>query len=384
MRAILGNRSLFPRLASRVYLNHAAVSPPSEAVRMAVCAALDDYGASGAAAWLRWSEQRNRLRSRFCRLFGVAEGSIALVPSTSQGLSDLALCLPWKAGDAIVLFSGEFPSNISPWQQAAAQFDLRIHWLRADDFSGPSGMEQLETLLRQGIRLIAVSAVQFQTGLRMPVEAVGELAHRYGAELAVDGIQALGSTPLDFDTIDYLVAGSHKWLMGPEGCALVYVRPGLQLVPRVVGWMSHENAAQFLFEPGQLRYDRPYKEGATVLEVGAYNTLGYAGWEAAVALIEELGIPAISQHIQGLNDRLEEGMLELGFRSRRVPQARSGILSLHPPKGMEVGPIWKALNSAGIACSMPDGLLRFSPHWPNDSEQIAETLLVARQCLACL
>ena len=99
MRATLGDRSLFPTLASRVYLNHAAVSPPSEAVRLSVCAALDDLGASGAAAWLRWMEQRNRLRLRFCRLLGVAEGSIGLVPSTSRGLSDLSHCLPFKAGD---------------------------------------------------------------------------------------------------------------------------------------------------------------------------------------------------------------------------------------------------------------------------------------------
>lgn len=371
-----GDRSLFPELGDVVYFNHAAVSPPSAAVRAAVLAAVDVYARLGAGAVPAAMQQRRALKARLAARVGARPEDLALVPSTTRGLIDLALCLPWRAGDRVVLYAGEFPTNVTPWQAAAQAFGLAVEWLpvRPD----PADLlADLERVLRRGVRLVAVSAVQFQTGLRMPVEAMARLAHAHGAELACDAMQAVGMVPFTVGSADYVVCGSHKWLMGVEGCGFVYAAPGRAeaLVPRVAGWLSHEDPARFLFEPDQLRYDRPIRAGVDRLEVGAANTLGCAAWEAAVALLDEVGEAAIWAHGQALLDALEAGLVARGFQSLRAPDpaARSGILSVRPPS-RTVAEWAAALAAQGVVVSTPDGLLRWSPHWPNDAGQVARAL----------
>jgi cysteine desulfurase/selenocysteine lyase len=388
--ARLGDRALFPELAATAYLNHAAMSPPSVAVRDAVGASLDAYARKGAGAWVAHRDQRDRLRHKLGSLVHARGEDVALVPSTSQGLVDLALCFPWRTGDRVLLLDGEFPTNVTPWQRAAATFGLDTVFLRAADFApGGDGLDRLEAELRRGLRLVAVSAVQFQTGLRMPLRAMAQLVHRHGAEICVDAIQAVGAIPLDVNAmeLDYLVAGSHKWLMGPEGCGMAWIAPARvgALRPVVAAWLSHEDSATFLFEgPGHLRYDRPIRARADFLEIGAQNTLGFVALEAAVDLLLQLGTPAIFAHVQSVLDPLERGLLALGFSSLRSPDAdsRSCILGVRPPAGIPLAPVWRHLQDQGIACATPDGVLRLSPHWPNSLAEVPLVLTAAERALA--
>jgi cysteine desulfurase/selenocysteine lyase len=271
----LGDRSLYPELLARAYLAYAATAPVSSAVKAAVNRVLDDYAAQGNVAFLRWIEQRERLREKLGQLIGAAAQDIALTSGTTRGISDLALCLPWQAGQRIVLFEGEFPANVSPWQRAAELFGLGIDFVpmahAIEDESSLLG--PLARLLERGARLVAVSAVQFQTGLRMPLERIAQLCQRHGAELCVDAIQACGAVPLDVSAlgVDYLVCGAHKWLLGPEGVGFVFARPerAKALIPRTAGWLSHEDGTLFLFAgANELRYDRPIKQTLQMLEGG--------------------------------------------------------------------------------------------------------------------
>ncbi len=107
------------------------------------------------------------------------------------------------------------------------------------------------------MRLVAVSAVQFQTGLSMPLAEIGALCRAHGAELCVDAVQAVGVVPMDVEALglDYLACGAHKWLLGLEATGFLYVRRERQpsLRPALAGWLSHEDAVSFLLEgPGKL------------------------------------------------------------------------------------------------------------------------------------
>jgi selenocysteine lyase/cysteine desulfurase len=386
---MLGDRSLFPDLEARAYFNHAAVAPVSTPVRDACRAAVDAVARRGAGAWLELREGRERLRSDLARLLGAAPADLALVPSTSQGVVDIALCLPWRAGDRVVLFEGEFPANVTPWQAAARRFDLEVALLPAWSPADPGRtLERLAATLAQGARLVAVSAVQFQTGLRVPLPEIAAACARHGSELFVDGIQAVGALPLDAGAlgVDYLVAGSHKWLMGVEGCGVLYVRPdrARALRPVVASWLSHEEPTRFLFEgSGHLRYDRAIRARADFLEIGAMNSIGFAALAASVALLLEHGVAAIHQHVNRLLDRLEAGLQALGCASVRagVPELRSCILSVEAPPDVPVVALADALRADGIACSNPDGLLRFSPHWPNDLREADAVVAAAESAL---
>lgn len=381
----LGDRSLFPTLAPIAYLNHAAISPPSLPVQQAIHAVVDDYARHGLAAFLRWAGERQRLRGLLARLLNAEAEDIALVANTTRGVSDIALCLPWRPGDRVLLFQGEFPANITPWQRAAELFQLELELLPVGDFHRGHGLDHLrEALRRRPIRLVAVSAVQFQTGLRMPVTEMAALCHESGAELFVDAIQALGVCPLDVRAsgIDYLSAGSHKWMMGTEGLACLYIRRDrvAALRPNVAGWLSHEDGLDFLFgQPGQLRYDRPIRPRADFVEGGAYNTIGCVALAAALDLILALGVPAIFEHVLAYLDELEDGLCVRGFTSMRARAVdeRSGILSLQPPPATDLARLQRELAARGVACSTPDGLLRFAPHWPNDPAAELPHLLAA-------
>ncbi len=389
-QARLGDRSLFPALEPRAYLNHAAVSPPSLAVRAAAERVLADYERVGVGAVMHWVEQRERLKGKLARLIGARAEDVALVSNTTRGVTDIALCIPWQPGDRVVLFKGEFPANTTPWQRAADLFGLEIAWLDANAFldEPEAALAGLDAELDRGVRLVAASMVEFQTGLRMPLAAIGAACHRYGAELAVDAIQGLGVAPLDAprENVDYLACGSHKWLMGLEGVAFVYVAPErvAALRPVVAGWLSHEDALEFLHAgAGHLRYDRPIKRGADFLEGGATNAVGCAALEASFDLIDQLGVPAVFDHVQRYHDALEPALVARGFKSRRatdIPR-RSGTLSLLPPAGVDVVDVHRELGARGISCSIPDGLLRFSPQWPNALEEVPVVLEAVDQAI---
>lgn len=379
----LGDRNLFPDLEPRVYLNHSAISPASLPVLAALAAIGSDYARHGVSAFPRWNAQRARLRALLARLINAAPEDLAFVQSTTRGLCDIALCFPFRAGDRVIVFTGEFPSNVTPWQRAAALFGLDIVFLPLTDYERPGGpdLSRLEAELKRGARLVAVSVVQFQTGLRMPIEVMASLCHAYGAEICVDAIQALGAVPFDAKAagIDYLACGSHKWLMGLEGAGFVYIHPDrvAALRPAIGGWLSHEDGLAFLFEGGgHLRYDRPIRKRADFLEAGNLNAAGLAALEASVSLIDAIGVPAIFAHANRYIDELERGLLSRGFTSLRSadPARRSAILGVRPPGDANVIDLQRALLARGVASSTPDGVLRFAPQWPNNQGEVPYVL----------
>ncbi len=377
----LGDRSLFPDLEARAYLNHSAISPPSSILRRTLMDCADTYARIGVGGFMVFSEQRERMRLAITTLIGASSpAEIALTSGTSAGVMSIALCFPWKSGDKLVLFDGEFPANVTPWLRAAELYDLRPQMLSVSDFlpAHATGLERLENTLKAGgVRLVAVSAVQFQNGLRMPLQAISELCRRYDAELFVDAIQGCGSTPIDVEAegIDYLACGGHKHLMAVEGAGFLYIRQRrvAALRPRVAGWLSLENPIDFLLlGAGHMSYDRPVRKRADFIEAGGYNALGHAALGAGIDVILGLGVAAIHGHANRYNDLLETGLLARGFSSLRSPEiaGRSAILSVLAPAGKDPVALHRDLGERGIAISLPDGKLRFAPHWPNNTAEI--------------
>lgn len=376
IEARLGDRSLFPDLEPRAYLAHAAISPPSLVARRAVLGLLGDYARRGAGAFGVAIDQRQRLRAKLAALVGAQASEVALVPNTTLGVTQVALGFPFERGDRVLCFRGEFPANVTPWQRAAELFGLELAWVDADlARTDPTRFfAEVDAVCAKGVRVVAVSAVQFQSGLRMPLRELSTRAHAAGGVLFVDAIQACGSTPLDVeaDGIDALAAGGHKWLMGLEGTGMLYLRGSVSraMKPHLAGWISHEDAFSFLIHgAGLLRYDRPFRADAGLVEGGAFSAVGCFALEASVDVLSGLGVANVHAHVNGYLDALERELVGRGFRSLRAadPAGRSCILGVLPPEGRDA-PWWsKALAERGVVTSCPDGVLRFAPHWPNDA-----------------
>jgi cysteine desulfurase/selenocysteine lyase len=374
----LGERALFPDLKGTAYLAHAAISPLSTPVRERIAEVASDYGRGGMAGFVTWAPRLRQVRQDLAALIGADPREVAFVANTTQGVIDIAFGLPWRKGDRVVLFDGEFPANVTPWQQAAEEFGLELCWLSLDAFqrSADEGLAELERVLDRGVRVVAVSAVQYKTGLRMPIAEMAALCHQYGAEIFVDAIQALGATPVDVGWgIDYLSSGSHKHLMGPEGAGFLYVaeRCAATLKPRLAGWLGHKDPVAFLIgdEP-RLSYDNPLKAGAHALETGTSNVIGLAALGASIEVLKQLGVPAIHAHVDVYLGRLEEGLVERGFQSHRAaaPALRSTLLSVTLPDDVQLSKLGALLRDRGVVCNTPDGLMRFAPHWPNAHSEV--------------
>lgn len=384
----LGSRALFPNLEARAYLNHAAISPPSTLVEANVERAMRDYARRGVLAFLQWEEQRQVLRAQLAHLIGAQPSEVGFTANTSRGLSDLALCIPWNRGDRVLLFRGEFPANVTPWQRAAELFGLELVFLDAESFADDAGLELLEAELRRGVRLVSASVVQFQTGLRMPIRKLGQLCWRYGSQLCVDAIQACGCVPIDveLDHIDYLCTGSHKWLMGFEGAGFVFIRKqhSTTLRPYTAGWLSHEQATDFLFlGEGHLRTDRNFRSDAAVFEGGTQSLLALAALGASVPILQELGVEAIYAHVTQYLDALEPALLDRGFTSLRsaTRDRQSGLLCVQAPAGVNAIEFAHKLREQGVIVATPDGKLRFSPHFPNPLTEVASVVAAVDACL---
>jgi selenocysteine lyase/cysteine desulfurase len=386
-----GSRDLFPELAARSYLAHCAISPLSAPVQAAAAASLARSARLGVAALGPSLEERAVLRADLAALIGAAPEDIALVSNTTTGITDIAFGLDWRPRERVILFEGEFPANVTPWESAARAFDLEIVLvpLRGFDGSDRAGaLARLDEALAPGARLVAVSAVQFSTGLAMPLADIAARCRARGAELFVDAIQALGVVPIDVRMgIDYLAAGSHKWLMGAEGCAVLYVSPTRveRLVPRLAGWLSHEDPVGFLLGTSPLRHDRAFRRRADVFEGAAANAVGLAALGAAVPLIRALGVERIYAHVQAWHDQIEPQLLARGFSSLRGDGgARSGILSVDPPEDVPAQLLVRGLAERGVVVSAPENHVRLAPSWPNALGEVADVVAAIDDVTASL
>jgi cysteine desulfurase/selenocysteine lyase len=390
VHAHIGDRRLFPSLADRVYANHASIGPIPEPARVAASQAMSEVAAEGAGAIRRWLPTREATRAAIERLIGAAPGTVAMVQNTTAGVVHVAAGTAWRPGDRVVVFTGEFPTNVLPWHHAAARFGAAVVSIPARGLTDGTGdgLAALELALGRGVRMVAVSAVQFQTGHRVALEPLITMCHAAGAEVFVDAIQAVGATPIDVAAlgVDWLASGGHKWLMAGPGAGFLYARPGraAALDPLLSGWLSVEDAVDFLFAPDLLRYDKPLRGGPERFEgaMGAFAAEAALG--ASARLLLEVGVEATFAHANAWHDRVAGPLEALGFVSHRSdrPEHRSAILSLAPPPGVRATDLAAGLAARGVAVATPEGNLRLSPSWPNALDEAAVVVDAIRDVLA--
>ena len=345
----------FPIRENLIYLNHAAVAPLVKPAAEAMRRLADDCCRFGSMHYDEWLAAYEGLRVAAARLINADRSEIALVKNTSEGIATVALGLDWKPGDRVVGFREEFPANYYPWKRLEAR-GVTVTWLSVAD-----PLERIEAACR-GARLLAISFVQFLSGHRAPLEVIGEICHRNGCIFVVDAIQGLGAFPIDARTchIDALAADGHKWLLGPEGCGILYIASGLQdrIQPVEFGWTNVAAYADYASRDMTLRRD------AGRYECGTLNTIGCFGLRAAIEFLLEVGIAEIAPAVQSLGDRIARGVEARGYELAcpRTPATGAGIVSFRKT-GVEAGAIVRRLREAGISCAPRAGWVRTSPHF---------------------
>jgi selenocysteine lyase/cysteine desulfurase len=359
-------RHQFPVTERLIYLNHAAVSPLSRRAAEAMQQLAQDALEYGSLHYDKWMATYQGVRESAAALINSTPEEIALVKNTSEGVATIAMGIDWRPGDIVVAFQEEFPANFYPWKRLEAH-GVKVRWLSV--FDDPDHIDEAAT----GARLLAISFVQYLSGYRVDLNRIGEICSRRGCFFFVDAIQGMGAFPINVREmkIDALAADGHKWLIGPEGCGLLYVRREVQdqIEPVEFGWTNVAKYADYASRDMALRPD------AGRYECGTLNTIGCYGLRAALDLLLEIGVEKIAPAVQALGDRVWEGVRERGFETlgKRSPETGAGIVSFRKA-GVESHVLVRHLREAGISAAARQGWVRIAPHFYIGSEEIDRML----------
>ncbi len=361
-------RDEFPVTGQLIYLNHAAVAPLCRPAAEAMKGLADDACRFGSLHYDKWMESYSGLRHATARLIHASADEIAIVKNTSEGIATVALGLDWKAGDRVIAFREEFPANYYPWLRLERR-GVEIHWLSIYD-----PVEKITAAIPWA-RLLAISYVNYLSGYRVDLESIGQACHRQGCFFFVDAIQGMGALPIDVEAmhIDALAADGHKWMLGPEGNGVLYVRRRWldAIEPVEFGWTNPANYADYSSRDMTLRAD------AGRYECGTLNTIGCYGQRAAIEFLLGVGIENITPAVLEITDQLERGVRARGYEVmvERTRANGSGIFSFRHPS-IDCRTLVSDLRRNRITAAPRQGWVRVSPHFYIGQEDIEQVLRV--------
>jgi selenocysteine lyase/cysteine desulfurase len=367
---------LFPVTQKRIFLAHAGVAPlPGPTVD---ALKREAERASYSQESFDFMAEIEAIRRVGARLINANSDEVALLGPTSLGLSLVANGLHWQQGDEVVYYPDDYPANVYPWQALAGR-GVRVIPLQPERL-GEITPELVLKALTPRTRLVALASCHFMSGFRLDYEAIGEELSRRGVLFCMDAIQSLGATTIDVRHIDFLAADSHKWMLGPLGAGIFYVKRKHfeTLRPTLIGAWNVRSPG-YVAQP-----DIAFEATARRYEPGALNMLALQGMKASLELILGLGVKQIEARLLDLRSFAEDKLLANGFRvlghANRRSQ-KSGITTIAIENPDTAVAQARKLRDNRVDVSMRQtrsGLsaLRLSPHFYNTEAELEEVIKI--------
>jgi cysteine desulfurase / selenocysteine lyase len=356
---ILANESLrrheFPVAAEQVFLAHGGDCPLPRRVAEAVSnyALRATGGDQEAFVYPAILEEGRAVVSR---LLGCQPDEVAFVGPTSLALSMFASGLKFRRNDNILIYFDDYPSNVYPWMALAGQgVEVRLMNTRGLGMIRPQDvMGQVD----ENTRLVALASCHFISGYRIDIEAIGRQLHQRKILFCLDAIQTVGAFPLPIEHVDMLAADAHKWLLGPCGSGIMYVRRSLQerLNPPLYGW-NNVASPNFVAQEQIV-----FRTGAHKYEAGTYNLLGLVGLLAGINLLLEVGVENVAQELLRKRELLVPALQSRGYKvlfPDSPPSARSGIVAFYHP-GKDLSELHRKLLAGKVVTRWQGG--NIAPH----------------------
>jgi selenocysteine lyase/cysteine desulfurase len=364
----------FPVTRDKIFLAHGGVCPLPRRVSQAIA----DYAreaSTGDQEKFIYPVLVEKGRELGARLLGCQAEEVAFVGPTSLALSFFASGLKLRRGNNILIYFDDYPSNVYPWMALADQgVEVRLLNTRGLGLIRPKDvMGQVD----ENTRLVALASCHFISGYRIDIPAIGKFLRERKILFCVDGIQTLGAFPTPMEHVDMLAADAHKWLLGPCGAGLMYVRRDVQdrINPPIYGWHNVRSPDFVSQEQIRLRPD------AKKYEAGTHNLFGIVGLMAAMELLQEIGVENISRELLRKRAWLVPALQAKGFtvlHADAPPESSSGIVSFHR-KGTDLSELHRKLSEANILTSLRvdragERYLRLSPHFYNTDAELKKVL----------
>ncbi len=352
-------RELVPVTKKYIYLNHASISPTPLPVLFEAYRYLYEVSYRGSIA-VNEEEVNDlfNLREKVSKLINVSPEEISFIPNTSYGVNVVAHGLDIKPGENVVTDNLEFPTVVFPLLKLAKK-GVKINIIKTN----PNTFEEdILSNINKNTRLVALSHVSFNTGLKVDVKKIAKEARENGSYVLLDVIQSAGAVRVNAKEldVDFIVAGSYKWLMSPQGSGFLYIKKGLIEDPPFYGWKSSENylefnSNEFILERGPRRF-----------EIGTIDmsaTLALA--KSCEILSENMDLVESSVlTLSGITIKLAE---EHGLEVITPKDKRAGIVILKVNKAKE---IVNSLINENIVVSPRGEGIRISTHFYNTKDEI--------------
>ena len=363
-------REEMPIVRQYNFLDHAAVGPLAGRAAAAMRRFIDEAENHAYARGGLWPES-GRVRQLAAKLLHSYPEEVTFVKNTSEGIGFVANGLQWSRGDNVVTTGVEFPANIYPWLSLRGA-GVRVKMVPED--KGRIPLERIIDLIDGRTRVVTVSSVQYASGFRTDLAALGKACQERGVLFCVDAIQSLGVIPIDVRAmrIDFLSADGHKWLLSPEGAGIFFCRHELLglLQPSQVGWANVKDALDFG------KYNLEYRDDARRFDSGSYNLAGIWGLGASIEWLLSFGVDQVWDRVRMLTDRLAAGVKAKGYRvvSSREASEASGILAFVSDTHDHTRLVNHLRQEYRTVITTREGRLRVSPHFYNTEEEIDQLI----------
>ncbi len=361
-----------------IHLNHAAVAPWPRATREAVEAFARENASQGSLQYPDWVKTEQHLRQLLAQLINAGHADdIALLKNTSEALSVVAYGLTWQAGDNVVISDQEFPSNRIVWESLQDRGVL-VHQVNLTGAATPE--QALMQACDAQTRLLAISSIQYATGLCVDLEVLGQFCQQQSILFCVDAIQSIGALEFDVNAInaDFVMADGHKWMLGPEGLALFYCHEAArnQLRLHQFGWHMVEHHEDFD------RKDWQIASSARRFECGSPNMLGIHALHASISLLMATGMLNVQQAILA-NSELLFSLIKNSTNLECITDmspGRYGGIVVFRHKHLPATQLYRHLMQNRVLCALRGWGVRFSPHFYTSSTHLRQAIDLADNC----
>jgi cysteine desulfurase/selenocysteine lyase len=378
VQEILGNEELrqreFPVVRQQIFLAHAGDCP----LPRRVAEAIEQYArqcATGDQEKFVYPKILDRGRELGAKLLNCQPSEVAFVGPTSLALSFIASGLKFRKGENVLIYFDDYPSNVYPWLAMGDQ-GVEVRLLNTKGL-GVIRPKDVIGQVDENTRLVALASCHFISGYRIDFQTIGKELRRRNILFCLDAIQTVGAFPTAVENVDFLAADAHKWLLGPCGAGLLFVRSSLQerLTPPLYGWNNvrcpnYVAQEQIIFRKTSQKY-----------EAGTHNLLGIVGLVAAMELILELGVENIGRELLRKRAWLASALQAKGYlvlEADAGPEVSSGILSFYKA-GMDMTAPYHKLLEANIVTSpradrTGQKYVRLSPHFYNTDAELQRVM----------
>jgi selenocysteine lyase/cysteine desulfurase len=318
----------------------------------------------------QFAELLEQSRAAVAGQLGVKADEVALVRNTSEANNIINAGLDLRAGDEVVIWSQNHPTNHVAWAVRARRYGLVVKTVEVppDPTSSDELIAPFEQAITPKTRVLTVTHVSNVSGLKLPIRALAQLCRTHGIHFHVDGAQTWGALSVDLADIgcDSFSGSAHKWFMGPKEVGLLYVKE--DVVPSI--WPS-------TVAPGWGEDAQTDLIGARKFEsLGQRDDAALAAMTIAADLHERVGPENVERQMVHLAQRLKEGIVESGGTLvTPMDPAFSGGVCIAAVGPEHRGELWDRLYQEHGIIGAPTGGLRLCPHVYNTEEHVDRALV---------